>query len=162
MKVLILMLLVIIVIVILVLAKKRKNIEEPTNSALPYFRKKTLLNEGEQVLFHRLIEAMPACYVLAQVRLADIVGIKKCDNRQSWFNKIQSKSVDFVICNKSFVVLACVELDGKTHAQEDRQKADRSKDEVLQTVGIPMVRIEAGKLGSVEEIKTLLKKAVLH
>lgn len=162
MIVLILMLLIVFVIVILVMAKKGKSTEEKTSSALPYFRKKTLLNEKEQVLFHRLIEAMPTCYVMAQVRLADIVGIKKSDSRQSWLNKIQSKSVDFVICDKAFVVLACIELDGKTHAQENRQKADENKDEALQTAGIPILRIEASKMPSVEEIKTLLEKAVLH
>lgn len=159
---LILILLIVFVIVILVIAKKGKNTNENTSGALPYFRKKTLLNEMEQILFHRLIETMPTCYVLTQVRLADIVGIKKCDNRQSWFNKIQNKSVDFVICDKAFVVLACIELDGKTHAQEERQKADRSKNETLQAAGLPILRIEASKIPSVEEIKALLGKTVLH
>lgn len=162
MKVLILMLLVIGVIVILVWAKKRKSTDENTKDPLPYFRKKTLLNEKEQVLFHRLIEAMPTCYVMAQVRLADIVGIKKCKSWQSWFNKINRKSVDFVICDKSFAVLACIELDGKTHAQEERQKADENKDEALKAAGIPIIRIEASKLPSTEEIKILLENAVLH
>lgn len=159
---LILILLIVVVIVILALAKKGKNTEGKTSNALPYFRKKTLLNEKEQVLFHRLIEAMPTCYVMTQVRLADIVGIKKSDNRQSWFNKIQNKSVDFVICDKAFVVLACIELDGKTHAQEDRQKADGNKDEALKAASIPILRIEASKIPSAEEIKALLEKTLLH
>lgn len=162
MIVLILVLLIFFVIVILVMAKKGKSTKENTSDALPYFRKKTLLNEKEQILFYRLIEAMPTCYVLAQVRLADIVGIKKCDNRQSWLNKIQSKSMDFVICDKAFVVLACIELDGKIHAQENRKKADESKDEALQAAGIPILRIETSKIPSIEEIKALLEKAVLH
>lgn len=162
MKFLFLILLILAVIVTLILVKKRKNLEENTSETPPYFRKKTLLNEKEQVLFHRLIEAMPACYILAQVRLADIVGIKKCENRQSWLNKVSRKSVDFVICNKSFAVLACIELDGKTHQEEDRQKADESKDNALQAASIPIVRIETSKIPSVEEIKTLLEKAVLH
>lgn len=161
MKILILVFLVIVIITAVILAKIKSS-GKNTKNAPPYFRKKTLLNEKEQVLFHRLIEAMPNSYVMAQVRLADIVGIKKCDNWQSWFNKINRKSVDFVICNKSFVVLACIELDGKTHTQEDRQKADRDKDEALIAAGIPIVRIEAGKEPATEEIKNLLGKAVLH
>lgn len=96
---------------ILVLAKKRKSAGENTKEPLPYFRKKTLLNEKEQVLFHRLIEAMPTCYVMAQ---------------------------------------------------EDRQKADENKDEALKAAGIPIIRIEASKLTSTEEIKILLENAVLH
>lgn len=160
---LILMLLIIFVIVILVMTKKGKSTKEKTNGALPYFRKKTLLNEKEQVLFPRLIKAMPTCYVMTQVRLADIVGVKKgVANWQAWQNKITQKSVDFVICDKSFAVLVCIELDGKTHTQEDRQKADRSKDDALKVAGIQILRIEASKIPSIEEIKALLEKAVLH
>ncbi len=77
----------------------------------PYFRKGSLLNEQEQALFIRLVEAMPNHYVLAKVRLADIVGVKKCEKWQVWLNKISHKSVDFTICNISFEVLACIEID---------------------------------------------------
>jgi very-short-patch-repair endonuclease len=155
---------IVIVFIVFVLlrmaAAKKKGAE--TSGQPPYFKKKTLLDEKEQVLFHRLIEALPEHYVMAQVRLADLVGIKKGENWQSWFNKVSRKSVDFVICNKSFVVLACVELDGKTHEQEDRQKADDTKDEALRTAGIPIVRIGANMLPPTSEIKTMLEGAVLE
>jgi very-short-patch-repair endonuclease len=157
--------LVVVIVAILLIVFKiatLKNKEVTGSRALPYFKKKTLLNEKEQVLFHRLVEAMPNCYVMAQVRLADIVGIKKTKNWQSWFNKISRKSVDFVICNKSLVVLACIELDGKTHEQENRQKADGDKDAALNAAEIPIIRIEASKLASTDEIKALLEKALLH
>ena len=143
------------------MAKKNRS-SENLDEKPPYFRKKTLLNEKEQVLFHRLVEAMPNCYVMAQVRLADIIGVKKCKNWQAWFNKVNRKSVDFVICNKSLEVLACIELDGKMHEQENRQKADKDKDAVLNAAGIPIIRIEANKLASIDEIKSLLEKTLLH
>lgn len=139
-----------------------KSISKKHSSPLPYYRKKTLLNGKEQVLFHRLTEAMPNCYVLAQVRLADIVGIKKTQNRQGWFNKVSRKSVDFVICSKSFSILACIELDGKTHEQESRQKADGDKDAALKAAGIPIIRIKASELASVDEIKSMLEKELVH
>lgn len=151
-----------IVFVLLKIVANKKKGAENSKDKPPYYKRKTLLGEKEQVLFHRLIEAMPGHYVMAQVRLADIVGVKKCENWQSWFNKVSRKSVDFVICNKSFVVLACIELDGKTHEQEDRQKADNAKDEALQTAGIPIVRIEANILPTAAEIKTMLENAVLN
>jgi hypothetical protein len=149
----------VVFIILRMVAAKNKGAE--THGKLPYFKKKTLLDEKEQVLFHRLIEAMPDHYVMAQVRLADIVGVKKGENWQSGFNKISSKSVDFVICNKSLVVLACIELDGKTHEQEDRQKADNAKDEALKAAGIPIVRIDTNALPPTNEIKTMLENAVL-
>ena len=146
-------------IILRMVVAKKKGAE--TNGKPPYFKKKTLLGEKEQVLFHRLIEAMPDHYVMAQVRLADIVGVKKSDSWQAWFNKISRKSVDFVICNKSFIVLDCIELDGKTHEQEDRQKADNSKDEALNAAGVPIVRVDANKLPPTNEIKAMLETAVL-
>ena len=128
---------IIFVLIITALIKSKNRGSISAGEKPPYFKKRAVLNEKEQVLFHRLAEAMPNHIILAQVRLADIVGVKKGSNWQKWFNKISRKSVDFVICEKSFVVLACVELDGKTHSQEDRKKADQSKDESLQAAGIP-------------------------
>lgn len=151
---------IIIVFIVFVLIKKvadKRAKAGSQNDKPPYFKKRTLLEEKEQVLFHRLIEAMPEHYVMAQVRLADIVGVKKCDNWQTWFNKVSRKSVDFVICDKSFVVLACIELDGETHEQADRKKADNAKDEALQAAGIPIVRIEANLLPTASEIKSMLE-----
>jgi len=150
-----------IVFVSLKIAANKKK-EAGTQDKPPYFKKKTLLGEKEQVLFHRLIDAMPDHYIMAQVRLSDIVGVGKSENWQSWFNKVSRKSVDFVICNKSFVVLACIELDGQTHEQEDRQKADSTKDEALNAAGIPIVRIDANNLPPASEIKTMLENAALN
>ncbi len=136
--------------------KKAKALDTP-----PYIKKRSLLGEREQVLFHRLIQAMPDHQVMAQVRLADIVGVKKCDDWQSWFNKISRKSVDFVICDKAFVVLTCIELDGKTHELEARQKADNTKDEALSAAGIPVVRIHADKLPATDDIRIMLENAIV-
>lgn len=135
---------------------------EGMKEAPPYFRRSTLLNEKEQVLFHRLIEALPDHYIMAQVRLADIVGVDKCKNYMAWFNKISRKSVDFVVCEKSFEVVACIELDGSTHDQEERQKADGDKEEVLNAAGIPLVRISVSELPSSKEIEALLENALAH
>ena len=136
--------------------KKAKSQEIP-----PYIKKKSLLGEREQVLFHRLIEALPGHYVMPQVRLADIVGVKKCDDWQSWFNKVSRKSVDFVICDKAFVVLACIELEGKMHELEARKKADNTKDEALNAAGIPIVRIDANRLPPTGDIKMMLENAIV-
>jgi hypothetical protein len=149
----------IVFVVMQIIAYKKKKAK--AQDIPPYIKKKTLLGEREQVLFHRLVEAMPDHYVMAQVRLADIVGVKKCENWQSWFNKISRKSVDFVICNRSFVVQACIELDGKTHEQADRQKADNTKDDALNAAGISIVRIDANKLPPTNDIKIMLENAVL-
>ncbi len=148
----------IVFVVMQISAYKKKKAKSP--EILPYIKKKSLLGEREQVLFYRLIEAMPDHYVMPQVRLADIVGVKKCDDWQAWFNKISRRSVDFAICNKSFVVLACIELEGKMSGQEGRQKADDTKDEALNAAGIPVVRIDANKPPPAGDIKIMLENLI--
>jgi very-short-patch-repair endonuclease len=156
MKLLMIGFVLIVITVAIALMKKRNETEEITDGEpLPYYRK-NLLNPKEQTLFLRLVEAMPDHYVMAQVRLADIIGVERCKKWQTWTNKITKNSVDFVICNKSFEVLACIELDGKTHEQEDRKRADKNKDNALKAARITIHRIEASKLPTVEEIKKLL------
>jgi len=153
--------LIVIALALLKKTERSKRNEDGTDQKPPYFRKPALLNDKEQVLFYRLIDALPDHHVLTQVRLADIVGVGKCKNWQSWLNKVSHKSVDFVVCDQAFSVLACIELDGKTHEQEDRQKADAHKDEALLAAGIPMVRIKVGSLRSTAEIRALLEKVVV-
>jgi hypothetical protein len=152
-----------IIFVIAIAAAKIKKTSIIKKIQLPYSRKKTLLNEKEQILFHRLIESMPEHFVMAQVRLADIVEVKKgTTNWRGWQNKIDRKSIDFVICDKSLAVMACIELDGKTHEQENRQKTDGDKDETLEAAGIPIIRIQASKLPSSEIIRKYLEDKILQ
>ena len=111
----------IVFVVMQIAAYKKKKAKTP--DVPPYIKKKSLLGEREQVLFHSLVEAMPGHQVMAQVRLADIVGVKKCADWQAWFNKVSRKSVDFVICDKAFVVLACIELDGEDARAGGQEKS---------------------------------------
>ncbi len=70
-------------IAVLVLKKRPSpDIEHPW----PFYAKKPL-SEPEQVLYYRLVEAMPECMVLAQVQLSRILGVKK------GFNSLLSKII---------------------------------------------------------------------
>ncbi len=144
------------------MAKKRNGTAIGLKEIPPYYNKGTLLSEIEQVLFHRLIKAMPNNYVMVQVRLADIVDVGNSANRRAWNNKIIQNSVDFVICDKSLTVLACIELDDKTHEEPERQRADNNKDEALKAAGIPILRIKTNKMPSIELLKIMLEKTLLH
>lgn len=130
----------------------------------PYFAKKSLLHEGEQNIFRKLIEALPNSdySVFPQIGLSEIVNVGRSENRQAWLNKINQKSVDFVICNKSFTVRLCIEFDGKTHEREDRKKADTDKDEALETAGIPIWRIKSDSVPNMEDMKITLEQFLLH
>lgn len=105
----------------------------------PFFAKRPL-SQPEQVLFHRLVQALPDRIVLAQVQVSRVLGVKKGFNFYEWNNRIDRLSYDFVICAKDSSVLAVVELDDKSHDSESRRRVDAKKDRATSAAGIRMIR----------------------
>lgn len=118
----------------------------------PFYAKK-LLTQPEQVLYFRLVQALPEHIVLAQVQLSRLLGVKIGSNYQAWLNRINRMSADFVVCNKDSSVVAVVELDDATHKKEDRQAADAKKEKALSSAGIRVIRWQAKALPDVGAIR---------
>ncbi|MEI6648144.1 MAG: DUF2726 domain-containing protein [Actinomycetes bacterium] len=120
----------------------------------PYFAKNPL-TETEQILYWRLVEALPNKIILSQVQLSQILGVKKGYNHHEWWNKINRMSVDFLICNKDSSIITAIELDDWTHARNDRKVADAKKDKALHSANIEILRLRAEKIPSISDLKTL-------
>jgi hypothetical protein len=116
------LLVVVLVGVVAYVLLKQKGSATP-DQAWPFYAKKPLSNP-EQVLYFRLVETLPDHIVLAQVQLSRLLGVKKGHNVQSWNNRINRMSADFVVCAKDASILAVVELDDASHKKADRQDAD--------------------------------------
>ena len=114
---------------------KRKTSEDKW----PYYSKK-VMTEPEQVLFHRLVKALPDCIVLSQVQPSRVLGVKKGNNFNQWNNRISRMSLDFVVCAKDSSVLTVIELDDSSHDRRGRQKADGKKDKALRDAGVRLIR----------------------
>lgn len=69
-----------------------------------------------------------------------MMSVKRVSKRQAWLNRINRKSIDFVVCRRDFSVAAVIELDDSSHARADRAKADTDKDAALKSAGIEVVR----------------------
>lgn len=108
----------------------------------PFYAKKPLTNP-EQVLYLRLVEALPEHIVLAQVSLSRLLGVERGRNFQAWNNRINRMSADFVICNKDATVVAVIELDDSSHEYAHRKVADAKKDKALRAAGLRLVRWQA-------------------
>lgn len=139
---------------VLLILKKAKRREQPTNR--PDFYGKKPLTAIEQVLYFRLLDALPEHIVLAQVQLSQIVGIKKGPLWQTWFNKISRKSVDFLICRKDASVIAAIELDDKSHEKDDRRERDADKDAAISGAGLRVIRWTVKDIPSAEAIRQTL------
>lgn len=99
-------------------------------------------------------------HIFAKVRLCDLVDIPKgTEKRQSHFNRIQSKHVDFVLCDRRDVcpVLA-IELDDSSHQRAARQSRDHFVESALEAAGLPLLRIRAARGYSVPEIASQISE----
>lgn len=147
-----LVLLALAVLVIAAMAKKRRDTSSDENQPWPYYAKKPL-SAIEQVMYYRLVEAMPECIVLAQVQLSRVIGVKKGAGPGNWLNRINQKSLDYVVCMKDAAVIAAIELDDSTHEREDRKKSDQDKERALSSAGVKLIRWKAKSLPDVETIR---------
>lgn len=123
---------------------------------LPYAKKEYLFSAAEANFLGVLNQAIQSEYlVFAKVRLADLFYVKKgTKKRQSFFNKIQSKHVDFVLCSKSPIkpVLA-IELDDSTHQRLDRVQRDLFVDDLFKTAGLPLIHVAAKRTYNISELR---------
>lgn len=84
-----------------------------------------------QMLYHCLVGALPGCFVLAQVQLSRVLGVKHGIQLPRMEQPHQPYEFDFVVCLKDSTIVAAVELDGKSHELAARKAADDKKDKAL-------------------------------
>ena len=94
-------------------------------------------------------------FIFAKVRLADLLWLPKgTESWQSHFNRMQSKHVDFVICDRASIrPLLCVELDDASHGQASRQTRDAFVEAALLAAGLPFIRVRAAKAYNGTELR---------
>lgn len=147
-----------ILLFIVVLVAKKKSVESSPET-WPFYQRKPL-SVPEQVLYFRLVNALPGQIVLGQVQLSRLLGVKKGNNAQAWLNRINRMSADFVICNKDSSILAVIELDDASHNGEKRKQADAKKDKALAAAGIKIHHWHVNAIPDESAIKaTLLSPA---
>ncbi|MGH8444157.1 MAG: DUF2726 domain-containing protein [Solimonas sp.] len=131
-----------------------------TSGDWPLLRK-PLLERSEMVLFHRLAEALPEHVVLSQVALQSFIKVRPGERHERpWRWKYDKKTVDFLVCDQNFEILAAIELDGGSHRSEEQAERDRDKAKALATAGVRLIRLTPDKLPNGVEIRQRLGIAV--
>lgn len=149
--------LVIVVLSIKFLSQKDKNKEEEIR--LPYVQRKYLMSNAERNFFSVLKEAVQdKYYIIPQVQLSKIVEVNKYEKRKNTYNnKIDRKSVDFVLFEKEyFTPQVVIELDDSSHLLPEREERDKFLDKLLEKTGIPIVHVKTAFQYSTEELRTKL------
>jgi hypothetical protein len=129
----------------------------------PYEKEPAPFSPAERSFLGVLEQAVNGRYrFMGKVRLADVVRVKtgmSGSARQSAFNRIQSKHIDFVACDPAtLMVQFAVELDDETHRQSKRQLRDEIVDRVLEAAGIPIFHFVAKRAYSVQDVQVVLSE----
>lgn len=149
--------LLLIAVVVLAILKQRGLLGGAAGPWPFYVRKP--LSQPEQVLYFRLVRALPDHIVLAQVQVSRVLGVKNGHNFHSWNNRVNRLSYDFVVCTKDSTVVAVIELDDKTHDGARRAATDAKKDKATKDAGLRIVRWHVKSLPDEEAIKQVLLNA---
>ena len=98
--------------------QEKYNYKQNFNYSQSYERKYSLLSANE-LKFYKLLKKIADemnFSLFTQVSLYQIVKSKN----QTAFNRIRSKSIDFVLTDNNSNIKVCIELDDITHKRNDR------------------------------------------
>ena len=124
-----------------------------------YQLRPSLLTKAERSFYGVLRQVLREEWtVFAKVRVSDIVTVPRgVSGWQTQFNRVQSKHIDFVVCNPSTLrVLAAVELDDSSHRKLERKERDAFVDEVFATAKLPLIHVPARQAYTLDNVRELL------
>lgn len=134
----------------------KENIED--NYSLLYDKKSYLLTQ-EELKFYKLLKTITNknnLNLFSQVALYEIIKSKDIKD----FNKIKSKTIDFVITDINCKIKICIELDDKTHIQEKRQQRDIFINKLFKDLNIKLIRIPVQNFYNLEELENKIKESL--
>lgn len=125
---------------------------------LPYEKRPKLVTPAELSFMKVLSLAMnDEVKIMAQVRLADIISVKKGldkSSRHTAFNRIKSKHIDFVLCDPDdYTIFCAIELDDKSHHRADRIKRDEFVTSAMKAANVTFHRFPAQASYSIDKIR---------
>lgn len=133
------------------------------NEKLPYYKKKYLLSQAEVSFFRALEEAIEnKYYIFSQVHLSDLLYIKT-DRKEllKYRNKIDRKSVDFVITDKNYLSpLLAIELDDSSHYRKNRIDRDDFVEDAFEGAGLPLLRVKNSSSYNVQKLRVSIEELI--
>jgi len=149
----------------LALVKATLGVAKSEGSGEHYLLKKSLFSPAERS-FIGVLESLnlPDTRICAKVRLADIFGVKRGLPRggaQGALNRISAKHVDFLLVQHSDgAPVMGIELDDKSHEEDDRKSRDAFVDGVFRETGLPLLHVSARASYDPRELSRAIEKAL--
>lgn len=145
-------------------ATESKDDEADTgNEPLPYDKRDALLTAAERSFFAALHTACNGrSLIFAQIQLSKLIypraGIPRW---QTFQNKIDRKSVDFVLVDPSNLkVQLLIELDDRSHERKNRQDRDEFVNRALAVAGLKLLRVPAAAAYNPLQLETAIREMI--
>ena len=134
------------------------SIKDENNYNNRYVKREYLLTETELKFYKQLKKITDELNltICPQVTLYEILRNKKFKD----FNKIQSKSIDFVITEQNLKIKLCIELDDISHYKNKRIKRDMFINKLFEDLNIKLLRIPVQNYYNLEELKNKIKESL--
>lgn len=128
-----------------------------------YRRRNYFLTKTEKEFYDSLTLAIgQECRVFPQVHLSSILDHEV--KGQSWkgaLSHIQRKSVDFLVCDNTYLSPKLViELDDPSHERSDRKERDGIVEKILNEAGVPLLRLRHNEPWNMEQVVSKIKESL--
>lgn len=133
-------------------------LKEETNYNNTYIKKEYLLTETELKFYKQLKKVTDELEltICPQVTLYEIIHTKSFKD----FNKIKSKSIDFVITEPNLKIKLCIELDDNTHYKNRRIKRDIFINKLFKDLDIKLLRIPVQNFYNLDDLKYKIEESL--
>jgi len=136
--------------------------EDEELEKFPFFVRDDFLSEAEASFFH-ILKTMAGDHLVIcpKVSLGDIFYVSRPDVNLPYYNKINRKHLDFLLCNpKTLKPVLAIELDDASHMRIDRMERDEFVDQVFIAAGLPLVHVPVQQAYNIQELETMFRDAL--
>ena len=149
----------IFVIIVLLLEKFINKEDKQTYQKTNTYTKKEYLLTQNELKFYKLIKQITdklELNLFCQVAMYEIINCKDYKD----FNKIRSKSIDFVITEKNCKIKCCIELDDNTHSKAKRIERDKFVNKIFEDANTKLIRIPTQNFYNLEELEKKIRDSI--
>ena len=145
--------LILLYVFLTIFTKSKQKRQDIVNYSI-YHLRKSILTKNELEFYEILERIVEGNLVICpMVRLADIFSVDSGKGSQSALNRINSRHVDFLLCQKETLTpFVAIELDDKSHQRVNRIKRDEFVNQLFEHARLPLLRYPAKQSYSVKDV----------
>lgn len=139
----------------------RRNAWRAADAAWPYYAKMPLVDPA-QLLYQRLVTALPGFIVLSNVPVPSLLGVRRGHDSRTWTRRVRHLQYDFVVCSPDATTLVAIQLEDSVRSANDLTHADRIKQRASNAAGVRLLHWHAMSLPQHTEIQTEFGVPLTH